>query len=146
MKAKIISVLAILLLAGLSIVCSQTTMEEYNYLSEGYKMQIEKGLDMKKGYIIKEYDTWGMDYGTFERQVIFKGLFREGKDKPCAILMILRRTNSDYEEFICIPHYDSTDEMWDMAYRDFKTATDQWPQSARGYAWGMVHFISYLNQ
>ena len=146
MKAKIISVLAIMLFAGSFIIHSQTTKEEYNYLSQGYRMQLERGLDMKKGYKLEDYDTWGMDYGTFKRQVIFKGLFREGENKPCAILMILKRTNSDYEEYICIPHYESTEEMWDQAYKDFKNATDQWPQSSRGYAWGMIQFISYLAQ
>lgn len=41
---------------------SKTTEEEYNYMTKGYKMQLEGGLDMKKGYItddpteIKEAD------------------------------------------------------------------------------------------
>ena len=29
---------------------AQTTVEEYNYVSKGYKVQLESGLDMKKGY------------------------------------------------------------------------------------------------
>jgi len=29
---------------------SRTTEEEYNYMSRGYKMQVESGLDIKKGY------------------------------------------------------------------------------------------------
>lgn len=27
----------------------QTTQEEYNYITKGYKIQLESGLDMKKG-------------------------------------------------------------------------------------------------
>ena len=29
-----------------------TSEEEYNYLTKGYKVQIESGLDMKKGYAL----------------------------------------------------------------------------------------------
>ena len=41
---------------------SKTTEEEYNYMTKGYRMQLEGGLDMKKGYVtddpteIKEAD------------------------------------------------------------------------------------------
>ena len=31
-----------------------TTMEEYNYMTKGYKIQVESGLDMKKGYFIED--------------------------------------------------------------------------------------------
>jgi len=35
---------------GQSIKTLGTTLEEYNYITKGYKVQIESGLDMKKGY------------------------------------------------------------------------------------------------
>ena len=41
-----------------------TTEEEYNYLTKGYKIQVESGLDMKKGYSL-------IDMGTY--QLSFKG-------------------------------------------------------------------------
>ena len=31
-----------------------TTMEEYNYMTKGYKIQVESGLDMKKGYYFED--------------------------------------------------------------------------------------------
>ena len=146
MKAISIFILTLLFITGSFSSCSQTTQEEYNYLAKGYKIQLESGLDMKKGYKLKAYDTWGMDYGTFERQVTFKALYREGENKPCALLMIMERTNSDFKAYLCIPHYESTEKMWEQAYSDFKIATEKWVQSARGYSWAMVQFISYLTQ
>ncbi|CAN5407445.1 hypothetical protein BH11BAC1_BH11BAC1_21270 [soil metagenome] len=32
----------------------RTTEEEFNYMTKGYKMQLDGGLDMKKGYITDE--------------------------------------------------------------------------------------------
>jgi hypothetical protein len=50
---------SILLLVSISILDAQnnsqkgiTTEEEYNYMSKGYKIQIESGLDMKNGYTV----------------------------------------------------------------------------------------------
>ena len=36
---------------------SQTTLEEYNYISKGYKIQLESGLDMKRGYLLEDIDA-----------------------------------------------------------------------------------------
>ncbi len=37
-----------------------TTQEEYNYITKGYKIQVESGLDMKKGYILTELGNSGL--------------------------------------------------------------------------------------
>lgn len=44
----------------------QTTEEEYNYLTKGYKVQIESGLDMKKGY---EFKDLANDYTQFYKTI-----------------------------------------------------------------------------
>ncbi|MDI5888742.1 hypothetical protein [Flavobacterium yafengii] len=50
-----------------------TTLEEYNYMTKGYKIQVSSGLDVKKGYVITDlvtnnFDTYTFDYKTFIRQ------------------------------------------------------------------------------
>ncbi len=35
-----------------------TTDEEYNYAIKGYQAQVEAGLDMKKGYVLKDLGDW----------------------------------------------------------------------------------------
>lgn len=37
---------------------SPTTEEEYNYLTKGYRVQLESGLDMKKNYLLED---WGQE-------------------------------------------------------------------------------------
>mgnify|MGYP001803655980 CR=1 FL=1 len=121
---------------------SQTTEEEFNYLTKGYKIQLESGLDMKKGYSIKDYGTWGTQYSSFKRNATFKGLYRDGESKPCAVLMIFQKTNNDYVEYVCIPHMDSDEAIWSKAFKNWNEAADSWSAGA-GYSWGMIKFISY---
>lgn len=121
---------------------AQTNMDEYNYLTKGYKIQLESGLDMKKGYTLKEYGTWGTTYSKFERNATFYGLFRDNETVSCAVLMILRRTNTDYLEYICIPHINSEKPVWDKAFNDWQASTEEW-EAGTDYSWGMLKFISY---
>ena len=124
---------------------AQTTEEEYNYITKGYKIQIESGLDMKKGYRFEDVDSWGLKYSGFERNASFKMLYRDGEKKPCAILMKLDRTNTTFEAYLCIPHYFSDDQIWKRAYNDFVTiGSNDWTEASRAYTWGMIKMISHL--
>ena len=111
-----------------TIALSQTTLEEYNYLSKGYKIQIESGLDMKKGYNIEDVGDWSIffDSRKFSRNASFKFLYKEGIDKPVATLMIQKRSDTDHVVYYCIPHIDSSEEIWDLAYKDFRKMTEKW--------------------
>ena len=129
----------------LNLAMAQTTEEEYQYLKHGYRAQVKNNLDMKKGYEMVEVKNWAVNYGEFQRQATFKQLYRMGDSKPCATLMILKRTDTGYEDYLCIPSDNSSEEMWKRAYNDFKEATMQWNEPARGYAWGMLRMISYLS-
>ncbi len=93
---------------------SQTTQEEYNYLTKGYKVQIESGLDMKKGYSLLDLGEWGLDRGAEKRICNFKGLVKQGQTKPSAILMIYKRTDitNGAIHYICIPSANASSEIW----------------------------------
>ena len=104
---------------------SQTTQEEYNYISKGYKVQVESGLDMKKGYTLVDLGKWGLDAGSEHRECVFKGLMRTGQTKPCGIMMIYHRTdNNGVTWYICIPSADAPSELWqqtlDFVNENFK--------------------------
>lgn len=78
-----------------------TTLEEYNYLTKGYKVQIESGLDMKKGYTFTEGHS-PIVYGNYT--FTFKPLVRESTNETAAILLIINSKawgNNTY--YFCIP-------------------------------------------
>ena len=82
-----------------------TTQEEYNYITKGYKVQTESGLDMKQGYSLIRLGEWSLTSGVENRECVFQGLLRDGQTKPCAIMMIYHRTDIPNGQtwYICIP-------------------------------------------
>ncbi|WP_421799825.1 hypothetical protein [Haliscomenobacter sp.] len=78
--------LSLILIAFCSISFAQgTTQEEYNYVTKGYKIQQESGLDMKKGYSIKLYpetQTNGSVNWNEKAEVVAGGLFVMVKQSP----------------------------------------------------------------
>ena len=92
----------------------KTTQEEYNYITKGYKVQMESGLDMKKGYFFKDLGTFGVKMGVENRDCTFKALHREGNDTPCAILMLYNRTDikEGMKYYVCIPSKDADASIW----------------------------------
>lgn len=100
---------------------AQTTQEEYNYLTKGYKEQIEKGLDMKKGYSFKDLGTFEYKSGIELRRSEFKALMKEGDSKYRAILLIYRRVGAD-PYYVCIPTPDAPEDIWNQT-QYFMTVT-----------------------
>ncbi|HFA51000.1 MAG TPA: hypothetical protein ENJ95_18470 [Bacteroidetes bacterium] len=121
------TILSIVLFFVSDSIYSQTTEEEYLYVTYGYKEQLLKGLDDKKGYhweILTEYKfrekssglpligSKGLPPGKFE----FEGLHRSGEDAPCAIVAIYKeKENMEKWDglFIPIPHPESDTEVLD---------------------------------
>ena len=130
--------LTFVLILSITALQSQTTMKEYNYLTKGYKIAMDNGLDLKRGYTLYKYGDWGKKYNTFERKTTFYAFYRGKEKKPCAMLVVLERSDTDYKKYMCIPEYHSNNDVWDAAYKDWLN-TDL----SSAYAWGMIQFISY---
>jgi len=139
--------LVFLFLIFSSSVIAQTSIEEYKYVSKGYRMETEGGLDAKRGYYFKDLESFDIEYPNWIRTTGFKTLYRERGHEPAAIMMIFERSDTEYQAYFCIPLYNSSEEVWDMAYEDFVIQlTLEWGirGNSRDYAWGMVNMISYL--
>jgi hypothetical protein len=85
---------------------AQTTLEEYNYLTKGYKIQLESGLDMKKGYEL----LYIGDSNTAERKTQIFKLIRTSTRKTAAYL-ITYQLNGKEKEYICVPHPSSDKDI-----------------------------------
>ena len=67
---------------------SPTTEAEYNYLTKGYRVQMESGLDMTKGYTFQDMDH--VKYGNYSCQV--KVSFVR-KNKELAGLLVVTKSD-----------------------------------------------------
>jgi len=107
-------------------VFGQTSLEEYNYVTRGYKIQVESGLDMKKGYQFEDIDK----QTTKEREAVLKVLYRikEGNKVIAAYLIIYKRSGLP-TEYICIPNPNSGEEImnkyWTQLYDGTSLASER---------------------
>jgi len=118
---------------------SGTTIEEYNYLTKGYQIQIESGLDMKKGYTLKFF----ANHFSGQRDMKFYALRREGREYPCAILIIYQNAQSGFLDYICVPHYRSRDTLWAAYFAKIQTYSGE---GAIALTWGVTKAMAYFAQ
>ncbi len=96
-----------------------TTEEEYNYMTKGYKVQVESGLDMKKGYVME--DTSPIIRGNYEFTVKF--LKRESTNQLAGVLIVAKSNVSGNSYYMGLPinnselltRYYSNLSQWDRA-------------------------------
>ncbi len=101
---------------------SGTTMEEFNYVTKGLKIQLDSGLDMKKGYEIVPLDTLIMkiphssyqEYSGWE----LSQLMRVNDDNREIAAYIIRygivyegKTPRFESEYYCIARPNSSEEV-----------------------------------
>lgn len=76
-----------------------TTMEEYNYMTKGYKIQIASGLDMKKGYYFEDMGEHKIGNYVFN----VKKLVRENQRELAGTLIISYAEISGKTFYTAIP-------------------------------------------
>lgn len=83
---------------------AQTTIEEWNYITKGYKIQKESGLDMKKGYdiIFSKRQTQGNIVCDFSFLIKTDGINSEK-------VAIIVHTNYQGNNYYCIPKFGNDD-------------------------------------
>ena len=96
-----------------------TTEEEYNIGLAGYKMFLQMKVEIKSGYKIKHLQSF--EYG--ERKSEFKGLYRDGESKPCAVVMVYSKLRGA-PEYYCIPTPDASEDLWDRFRKGITGDTD----------------------
>jgi hypothetical protein len=115
MKKTIILVIAITLTTIFSTkIFGQTTLEEYNYVTKGYKVQLESGLDMKKNYELENID----EATAGERTVTLIKLIKStATQKKTVAYMLTYKKGSGITEYICIPHPSSDNEIKELYWK-----------------------------
>ncbi|MGC3977860.1 MAG: hypothetical protein QM751_06240 [Paludibacteraceae bacterium] len=110
-KVFIISILLISSVAGFS----QTSWEEYNYITNGLKTSIEQGLDLKKGYYFSDMQSF--NYGN-KKIELYK--FKRTKNKTTACIVIKTMWNGG-KNFYCLPTQQSEQTLINEAYNKIYT-------------------------
>jgi hypothetical protein len=125
---------------------AQTTLEEYNYITKGYKIQMESGLDMKKGYYLQPLKSVTYNANRVSRTFNFKNLVRIQGEKICAIMVEYIKSEQNIHNrwentvtYFCIPAKNSSTEIWELAK---KQNTSIQKDLAIAYSWALTLLIS----
>lgn len=92
------------LLMGVTSFAQHTTEEEYNYMNKGLQIQIESGLDMKKGYVLSEETQRSCADYECKRSISFSLLLRENDNSIAGIIVWCYYGNNKKIVLFGIPH------------------------------------------
>lgn len=85
-----------------------TTMQEYNYITKGYKSSvIDQGLDMKSGYELELVTNTKISDRTVVLYKVIKATGKKNLPKVTVAYMAVYKYSSNPDEYICIPHPNS---------------------------------------
>ncbi len=117
-----------------------TTEDEYVMGSVGYKMFMQMGVELKNNYKVKDLS----EYEYAERKAAFKGLFRPGEDKPCAIIMVYTKLRGA-PEYYCIPTIDAPEYLWDKYRISLAGETDSKQEQLQFFSFALAKALMYYS-
>lgn len=96
---------------------SITTIDEYNYLTQGYKIQLETGGDFKKGYKLEQFEK--VTVSNFE--ITYSFMIEEETKKAKAISIVLKKEKDkdDKVRYLCLPFNNK--ELFAKFYKDYES-------------------------
>lgn len=89
----------LLLLSSFAFSQVSTTNDEYNYLTKGYKIALDSGLDLKKGYGFIEVSS----YNEQNYKFVFNQFIRMDTKEVCAIFVFAQSKVWGNNYYLCIP-------------------------------------------
>lgn len=123
MSKKHLIILSILFTVNLN-AKSQTSLEEYNYLTKGYQIYKEYGGDMKRGYEMQFIDQ----QTSGDRDAILLAFKKSSNKQVVAYLLIYSYYSSKLQktikEYICIPHPDSNESIKNQFWGQLENSGD----------------------
>lgn len=115
-----------------------TDEEEYNMGTVGYKMLMQMKVPLKEGYKVKDLASY--EYG--ERKADFKGLFRPGQEKPCAVIMVYSGMRGA-PEYYCIPTADAPEKLWDRYQKSLVGETENQQEQLRFFGFALAKAMMF---
>jgi hypothetical protein len=122
---------------------SQTTQDEYNYLSRVYGEQRDTGMLVKKHYKVVELTKTYTAFSDTARNISFWGIIRKGETKPSAILMKYDKAGNGTVH-ICIPTINSPQSMWLQTFEAVGNTFKNDGLALQTIIWGLMRLSSQL--
>jgi len=108
---------------------AQTTATEFAYITKGYQIQMESGLDMKRGYATEDITEFKVEYSSGNyRMVKFLWLIRNESQEKAGIICIFSyykmEEDKTLHKYLCFPVNGSDQNVMDMADKEIQDFKD----------------------
>lgn len=134
----------LLCMLGTGLAYSQTTQDEYNYLTKGYSVTIAQGLGVKAGYTLTSKGTFSLDEGGYTLAVSVLSLVRTADNSYAAALVMVHDSKKDNTTYFCIPSAKTDQPLWNSFLTDLRTAYGT--KDKGGYEAVMYALAHLINQ
>lgn len=106
--------LFVLLLLCATAAGAQTTMDEYNYCTKGYRLVTESGMTPKMGYTVETVPAAQAKYGQYQI-----GKLIEQSTGQCKALIVDYWKADLVHHYFCIPRTGTDAELAERTYQDW---------------------------
>ena len=100
---------------------SQTTLDEYAYMTKGYATMQSQGLGLKQGYTATDKGSYVIDYGSYKMTAQVLYLMRADNSYAGAIV-IVENSKNGVKKYFCVPAKNSDMVIWNNTLTDVRTA------------------------
>jgi hypothetical protein len=126
-----------------------TKVEEYDYITQNYKIQLENGL-IKEGYRVEDMNDYTIKLSpneNTERTLRFRKVVREESYSVCALIMIVEQKEPNKQirqDFYCIPLPKSDEILWNRLYEQIRSHSKETDSQSYYYEviFGLMRFLS----
>ena len=130
---------------------SQTTIQEYNYMTTGYQLQAKTGQDINKGYKVESIGKFAVNFtnsgkSTANRFSEFFSVYNENSKMPLVpigTLVKMYRTDVVNDVYFFMPNKYANAEVLQKAMDDY-TKIFKGEEIIVNYTWNMMRMISTL--
>jgi hypothetical protein len=93
----------LLFILGSGLAYSQTTQDEYNYLTKGWLTMQKQGLGMKQGYSTADRGKYTLDYNGYNLEVSILALVRTADNSTAGFIIMVHDTKKDNTQYFGVP-------------------------------------------
>lgn len=130
----------------------QTTMQEYNYMTTGYTLQVKSGQDINKGYRVESIGKFSVDFPTTgkltaKRISNFYSVYNENSARPMepiGTLVKMNRSDVVNDTYFFMPNKYTASDVFNKAMEDY-TKVFKGDEIIVNYTWNMMRMVSSLN-
>ncbi len=132
----------LLFILGSSFAFSQTTQDEYNYLTKGWLSMQQQGMGMKAGYATTDKGKYVMEYSGYNLEVSILNLTRTADNSSAGYIVMVHDTKKNNTQYIGVPTKNSDEGIWKQSIASIRALYGKDPNGYEAIMNAMMHIAN----